>query len=130
MPLQLKLEPDRGLPIWKQIQEGVRRAIASGELCPGEAVSSVREAALRWRINPATVSRAYRSLVDEGLLVVRRGDGTFVSEGVSRKVDDLREGELRSAAGIFVGTAQALGAGEEESCRMIRLVWKERGANL
>lgn len=127
MPIKLRLEPARGMPIWKQIQEGIRRAIASEELKPGEAMPSVREAAVMWRINPATVSRAYRGLVDDALLVVRRGEGTFVSDSVAAEVGELREGELRTAAGTFVRTARALGAGEEESCRVIRRVFRERG---
>lgn len=129
MPWQLKLEPAKEMAIWRQIQDGVRHAIASGELLPGDGLPSVREAAVNWRVNPATVSRAYRGLVDEGLLIVRRGDGTFVSEKISGRVSELRETELRSSARSFVTTAKALGAGEDESCRMIRVVWHERGEN-
>ena len=129
MPWQLKLEPAKEMPIWRQIQDGVRRAIASGELLSGDALPSVREAAVNWRVNPATVSRAYRGLVDEGLLIVRRGDGTFVSEEIGGRAERLREEELRSSANTFVDTAKALGADEEESCRTIRVVWHERGEN-
>jgi len=119
----VKVDPSSAIPIWKQIEEGIRRAIAKGDLAPGDAVPSVREAALKGRINPATVSKAYRGLVDEGLLVVRRGDGTFVSDGLGSTVDGLRDLELRKAAELFVSNAEDLGADEEESCTMIHRIW-------
>jgi len=123
----VKVDPSSAIPIWKQIEEGVRRAIAKGDLAPGDAVPSVREAALKGRINPATVSKAYRGLVDGGLLVVRRGEGTFVSDSVGTTVDDLRKQELRKAAEIFVSNAKDLGVGEEDSYTMIHRIWGEWG---
>ncbi len=123
----VKVDPSSAIPIWKQIEEGIRRAIAKGDLAPGDAVPSVREAALKGRINPATVSKAYRALVDEDLLVVRRGDGTFVSDSVGGSVDQLREHELRRAAELFVSNARDLGADEEASCMAVRRIWGERG---
>ena len=46
-------------PIWRQIEEGVRRLIALGALQPGAPVPSVRDLAKDLRVNPNTVARAY-----------------------------------------------------------------------
>ena len=53
--------------------------ILSGTLPEGEAVPSVRTVAGQERINPLTVSKAYQTLVDDGLLEKRRGLGLFVT---------------------------------------------------
>ena len=76
---RIPVQPADPRPIWSQIEEGLRRLLASGALLPGDAVPSVRELATDLRINPATASKAYQGLVAAGLLEVRRGEGTFVS---------------------------------------------------
>ncbi len=118
--LKMELDPGLDLPIWRQIEAGIRRAVAAGRLSPGDAVPSVREAAVGWRVNPATVSRAYRRLVEEGLLVVRRGDGTFVSENIGDRIERLRQQELLEAAAAYIATASELGIGENEIVAAVR----------
>ena len=80
MQRALRVDPRDATPIWRQIEEGLRRLVASGALAPGTGVPSVREMAADLRINPATVAKAYQRLTDAGVLAVRRGEGTFVAE--------------------------------------------------
>ena len=68
-------------PIYRQLRRVVLGQILSGALPEGEAVPSVRVVAGQERINPLTVSKAYQTLVDEGLLEKRRGLGLFVTAG-------------------------------------------------
>lgn len=77
------LDENSGVPIYLQIVEQVRRRIATGALRPGDQLPSVRETALRLRINPNTVARAFGELEREGVVETRQGSGTFVAEGVS-----------------------------------------------
>ena len=77
----LRVDPGDAVPIWRQIEEGLRRMVASRALPPGSPVPSVRDMARELRVNPATVSKAYQRLVDAGILAVKRGEGTFVAEG-------------------------------------------------
>jgi GntR family transcriptional regulator len=67
------LDPHSGIPIYRQLQEQVRRFVASGQLRPGAELPSVRELALAHAVNPMTVSRAYGLLEAEGLLLRNRG---------------------------------------------------------
>ena len=55
------------MPIYMQIMNNVREAIASGELAPGERVASVRELAGEFEVNPNTMQRALNELEREGL---------------------------------------------------------------
>ena len=91
----LDVDPGDVVPIWKQIEDGMRRMVVSGDLLPGTVVPSVRELARELRINPATVSRAYRSLTAEGVLLVRRGEGTYVAERSPAAMDADRWLQLR-----------------------------------
>lgn len=104
------IHPTDASPIWKQIEEGMRRMISLGILEPGAGVPSVRELAQTLRVNPNTVARAYQRLTDEGVLAVRRGEGTFVAEAPKQLRKSARNEALRDAATRYAGTALAVGA--------------------
>ena len=68
-------------PIYGQIADRVKFAVAGGALRPGDLVPSVRELSKQLVVNPNTVARAYRDLQTEGLLEPVRGMGLQVAEG-------------------------------------------------
>jgi GntR family transcriptional regulator len=109
------VNPTNASPIWRQIEEGMRRMISLGMLSPGDAVPSVRELAQQLRVNPNTVARAYQRLTDVGLFAVRRGEGTFVAEQPSQLRKSERNEALRDAATRYAGTALSVGASLEEA---------------
>lgn len=67
--------------LYVQIADSVRRRIACGDLSPGDKLAPVRRMAQEWGCTPGTVNRAYAALAEEGLVVGRRGKGTYVSTG-------------------------------------------------
>jgi len=79
--LLVNLDPRDARPLYLQIMDEVRRALVVGTLRAEDPVPSVRELASQLVINPRTVSQAYQELEREGILYVRRGQGTFVSPG-------------------------------------------------
>ena len=124
----LRIDPSAATPIWSQIEDGVRRLVASGALKPGAAVPSVRDLAKDLRINPATVAKAYQRLTDGGVLTVRRGDGTYVADAPPAMSKAERARILREAAGRFADLASTLGVAREEAEDALRAAWK-KGAN-
>jgi len=74
------LDPRSSTPLYAQIANRCRVAIAAGELHPGAALPSVRHLAAQLRVNPATVVQAYRDLEADGFVEMRQGAGTFVRE--------------------------------------------------
>src|SRR5438445_8179727 len=67
-------------PLYAQIAERVRLAIATGALGSAAPLPSVRQLAAELRVNPATVIQAYRELESQGFVEIRHGAGTFVRE--------------------------------------------------
>jgi GntR family transcriptional regulator len=67
------LNPQSGIPIYRQLAEQVRRMVAGGQLKAGDELPSVRELALEHAVNPMTISKAYSLLEVEGLLARQRG---------------------------------------------------------
>ena len=120
----IQVDPRDAVPIWKQIEERVRRLVASRALVPGTPVPSVRDLARDLRINPATVVRAYQRLTEDGILSVRRGEGTFVADappamGRAEKARLLQEGAMR-----YVSMAATIGASAAEASAEVESAWE------
>jgi GntR family transcriptional regulator len=89
-------------PITRQIVDGVKRLVASGELVPDDMLPSVRGLAQQLSINPNTVAKAYAELTAEGWLHARAGLGLFVAEQRQRLSDAERARRLDEAVDRFV----------------------------
>jgi GntR family transcriptional regulator len=116
----LTVDPGSSVPLWKQIEENVRRLVASGALKRGAAMPSVRDLARDLSINPATVAKGYQRLVDSGILAVKRGEGTFVSEKPPTVPRGEREKELEKGAMSYASLAVTLGAANEEAMDQVK----------
>src|SRR5690349_2041172 len=68
-----------GLPAYKQIQVAIRKRLELGILKPGDLVDSERELARRHGVSLMTARHALTALEREGMVVRRRGAGTFVA---------------------------------------------------
>src|SRR5947199_9853080 len=74
----LSIDPHDVTPIYAQIEHGLRAAIATGRLKPGDQLPTVRQLAVELRINANTVARVYAELERRGVIDTRRGVGSFV----------------------------------------------------
>jgi GntR family transcriptional regulator len=124
----LDVDPASAVPIWRQIEDGMRRLVAAGRLEPESVVPSVRELAKALRVNPATVSKAYRRLAEAGLLTVRRGEGTFVGELGSEEIAEERRLLLNHGATTFIRVAARVGASREEATGAVSESWESAQA--
>lgn len=105
-------------PIYTQIVDEIRRALVLGTLGPDDPLPSVRQLAVELRVNPNTVSQAYRELERDGLVHVRRGQGTYASE---TKVDGAERRALASDVAMrALRDARRNGLNKEELIDAIR----------
>ena len=91
-------------PLYLQIMDEVRRGVVLGTIKVDEPLPSVRQLAFDLRINPNTVQQAYRELEREGVVYVRRGQGTFVAQnsgGVDERADLLNSVADRALRDAF-----------------------------
>jgi GntR family transcriptional regulator len=105
-------------PIYIQIVDEVRRALVLGRIGVDEPLPSVRQLAGDLRINPNTVSQAYRELERDGVVEVRRGQGTYV---VKASVNgSQRKAIARAVAARALRDAHRNGLTEEDLIQAIR----------
>jgi GntR family transcriptional regulator len=103
-----------GTPIYRQIVDQVRLAVATGTLAAGDALPSVRNLAERLLVNANTVAKAYAELVRDGVLESQQGLGFFVAE--KRQVYSRAERwrRLQQALDAFIHEAVFLDFSPEE----------------
>jgi GntR family transcriptional regulator len=105
------IQADDPVPIGDQIGFRILYAIARGVYRPGDKLPTVRDVATRLRVNPNTVSKAYRDLERDGVLVSRRGTGVFVHETAVKTATERRQALVLGRFSRAV--AEALDAGLE-----------------
>ncbi len=81
-------------PIYRQLAEQVRAAIARGQLTAGDRLPSVRELSRTLVVNPNTIARTYTDLEREGVLHTRPGLGVFVAAPGSELTRPVRKKRL------------------------------------
>ncbi|ETK36227.1 GntR family transcriptional regulator [Microbispora corallina] len=112
MLLTLDLNDPR--PLHEQVTAAIRRAIAQGDVAPGDRLPPARDLADAMGVNANTVLRSLRDLRDEGLLEFRRGRGVSVL-----RRPDPREA-LRERARDLLDEAARYGLGPDEVVDLIK----------
>jgi GntR family transcriptional regulator len=114
MSFNIAISTGSNTPIYKQITDQVRLAVATGRLGVGNQLPSIRALAEELVINPNTVARAYADLAREGLIESRPGRGVFITR--KRKVYAREEGwrRLEPLIDAVIGEAMAMDFSREE----------------
>jgi GntR family transcriptional regulator len=76
----MRIDPRSHVPIYLQIADEIRAAVAAGVYRPGESIPSLRAMSVEIQVNPNTVQRAYDELEREGLVYSQRGKGMFIAD--------------------------------------------------
>jgi len=116
------LNPHSGVPMYLQLKEQIKTAVAGGALRPGDRLPPVRELAVALTVNPNTVARAYGELEREGILSAEQGRGTFVSGGEPLLREEERQVQIRSLIDKVLVEAFNLRVTREQ----LSAIWEER----
>ncbi len=117
---RFQLDLHSGVPVYRQVIDQVRGAIAAGQLTPGDQLPTVRQLAVDLAINPNTVVRAYRELELGGLLETQQGTGTFISTQKIKRAEVERERQLAQIVADCVSRAGAAGFTVDELIKELR----------
>ena len=130
MTLEFRIATGSNLPIYRQIGDQVRKAVANGALVEGEQLPSVRALAELLVINPNTVARAYADLMHEGVLKSQPGKGLFVAKRQQKfsKAERLRR--LEQALEVFLQEVLFLDFSQDEIIAALQQKLAEMDATL
>jgi GntR family transcriptional regulator len=109
-----------GIPIYRQIANQIRYLAASGRLAPGEDLPPIRALALQLKVTPNTVVKAYDELEAAGVILKRRGAGTYVSGAPSRLADKERQRIIEQRVDALLAEAHQLNFTGDDVMRVVR----------
>ncbi len=118
----IAIDLDSNRPLYLQIVDGIRAALVSGEVQPGDRLPAGRDLAEALDVNLETVQRAYRKLSDDGIVTSRVGRGTRVSETL-----DVTAVGLNGLIDELVEQARRLGLSAEELAGLVRQRYPDAG---
>ena len=76
----LSLDPSADMPLYRQLEQAIRRMVLSGDLPPNSRLPATRHLSTDLGVSRLTVKNVYEQLVTEGFLHSRQGAGTFVAD--------------------------------------------------
>jgi GntR family transcriptional regulator len=112
--MEFQCDPTSRVPIYRQLMDQIRQAVARGRLRAGSRLPSVRVLSRELVVNPNTVARAYTELEREGVLNTRQGLGVFVAEPQAELSASARRERLSAALDRFLTEAVHLGFSSDD----------------
>ena len=101
-------------PVYLQLVDQVKTAVASGALRVGDSLPSIRPLAEDLRVNRNTVAKAYAELESQGLVETQAGRGCFVRSGASPYRKEVRRSLVAEALDDAVIQAHHLQVGRSD----------------
>jgi GntR family transcriptional regulator len=78
--MEFKINKSSEFPIYQQLKEQIKFYLLSGALQPGTQVPTPKDLGAYLQINRNTVIAAYKELEQEGLLMTKQGQGTYIAD--------------------------------------------------
>ena len=123
--LDFRIDTRSGLAPYMQLVQQVKQALRLGWLQPGDKLPTVHEVAASVAINPNTVQKAYKELEQEGLVVGRPGQGTFVQRSL-RQSTPASLSVLGRRLERWIAAARAAGLDDDGIMDVIRATMRQR----
>jgi len=123
--LFIVLSPSSPDPMYKQVTDQIKDAIASGDLKPNDKLPSIREMAEVLKISAITIKRAYLDLENEGYIITRAGMGSFVVELDRDTLRNRKLDEVRQALSRIMKTGQKFGISAGDIFQLSRQIEEE-----
>jgi GntR family transcriptional regulator len=117
--MEFRIDPSSRLPIYRQLTNQLREAVARGRLAPEDRLPSVRELSRMLVVNPNTIAKAYTELEREGILNTRPGLGVFVARPKPELIKRVRRERVREMLDRLLTEAVHLGFTADEVLALV-----------
>ena len=118
--MHIEISLQDGVPIYRQIVNQVKYLVASGRLDAGEELPPIRTLAGQLLVTPNTIVKAYGTLESEGIVIKRRGAGTYVADFKSPLARKEQKRILTQRADALLAEASQLNFTFDEVLELLR----------
>ena len=110
----IRVDTTSSVPVFQQIMDELKSAIARGVYGPDDMIPSVRQLAAQALVNPNTVARSYRELEHEKVIYTRKGVGVFVAPDAPLRCRQNRRADILEALTRLAAEARRAGVSDAE----------------
>lgn len=122
--MNIQIMSKSGLPIYEQIERGIKDAIVNGELNKGDSLPSIRSLAADLKISVITTKRAYEDLEKEGMIYSVPGKGFFVDDPDLEYLLEKRNVGFEEDIKALVEKAKAANMSKDDILCMLDVFWE------
>lgn len=115
----INVDFNSGEPVTRQVIAQIKWMVVTGRLAVGQKLPSVRELAKQLKVNPTTVSRIYAELSAEDVIVLRQGQGAFVSSRPSTVTRTQAKKQVRELVRRMLSEGVRLGLSHDDIRQLI-----------
>ena len=119
---------DNERPIYIQLVELIRIDIVSGKYEKGSKLPSVRELALKMKVNPNTMQKALEELENEKLIYTERTNGKYVTED-EKKLEKTKKQLAQEKVNNYLNSMKSIGINYEDAIRYLQELGGKDGNN-
>ena len=112
---------DNNLPIYIQLVEQLKICIISGIIKPGDRLPSVRDLALKSKVNPNTMQKALSELEDLKLIYTERTNGKFVTED-KELINKFKDKYAKELSNKYFLNMKSIGYDKEETINYLKTI--------
>lgn len=115
----MNFTPNEKEPVYLQIIRYIKQQIVTDELKPGDPVPSRREMAVKIKVNPNTVQKAYKEMEDMEIInTVRNYQSTITTD--KNIINNIRQDLINESLKIFIENMKAINVDKEELIQIIK----------
>lgn len=123
--MELIINHNSSQPIYEQIVNQIKEMIMTGELWPGDSITSVRILAKELRIGALTVQKAYDRLREEQVIETVVGKGTFVSDRNIARIEEEKDLQIEEKVRDLIALSRRYQVSEDELIRLVESLYDE-----
>ena len=113
-------------PMYKQVTDQIKDAIADGTLKPEDKLPSIREMSKELKISIITIKRAYADLESEGFIFTRTGMGSFVANIDKMKLKNEKRNEIKKEIRRILAAGEKVNIGASDLIKIVKELGEEK----
>jgi GntR family transcriptional regulator len=126
MKMFIVLSPQNPDPMYKQVTDQIKDAVAAGVLQPEEKLPSIREMSKELKISMITTKRAYADLESEGYIFTRPGLGSFVADIGKERLKKEKLKEIEQEVQRIVTVAEKIDISADDVIKIVREIGERK----
>lgn len=116
---------NNNIPIYVQLIQQLKTYIISGQINPGDKLPSVRDLALKTKVNPNTMQKALVELEEIGLIFTERTNGKYVTKN-KETIKKLKQEYAKNISTQYFQSMEKIGYSKKDTIKYLKELGEDK----